>query len=92
MSGIKFSVSYQFEQSRLGTEIFWQISKDFNVASWMEKYFAGFNKDTDNQFTIDVVDIRQLKSPQKQGGGRNGPWTFLEQDQNEDSRLSASLQ
>jgi hypothetical protein len=46
----------------------------------MEKYFAGFNKDTDNQFTIDVVDIRQLKSSQKQGGGRNGPWTFLEQD------------
>jgi hypothetical protein len=58
----------------------------------MEKYFADINKDANNQFTIDVIDIRQLKSSQKQGGGRNGPWIFLEQDQNEDSRLSASLQ
>jgi hypothetical protein len=31
----------------------------------MEKYFAGVNKDTNDQFTVDVVDIRQLKSSQK---------------------------
>jgi hypothetical protein len=58
----------------------------------MEKYFAGINKDANDQFTIDVVDIRQLKPSQKKREGRKYSWKFLQQDRNEDKRLSASLQ
>lgn len=85
-----FSVKYEFEQSRLGEEIFWQVSKDFNVAQWMEKFYE-CSEEANNLFTVDVVDIRQLKKSKNQKESEKIVWEFLGQDRGDDTRIYECL-
>lgn len=54
----------------------------------MEKYFEGNNKNKEDYFTIDVIDVRQLKRSKEDG---KNPWIFLVQDQNDDVRIKECL-
>ena len=57
----------------------------------MELYFKGNNRDKDDYFTIDVVDVRQLKRTLKSKDVNKNPWVFLIQDQNDDIRVKECL-
>ena len=53
----------------------------------MEKYFEGNNKNKDDYFTIDVIDVRQLKRYKNSKKPYEKPWVFLIQDKNDDVRI-----
>ena len=57
----------------------------------MEKYLAKSDEDSNDKFTIDVVDVRQLKRSQKSKEINQNPWVFLIQDQNDDVRIKECL-